>query len=151
MCCWAWPLVFLLHTGKWFERSFENAYVIFDFRHPMFPATDPAVQCPKHWASNLFMFNSIVGNMCMPWVSVYLFLFTFLVHFRPGTLAANSFSIYLHPCSWLECTKTNEFALCYPSSLFYSLLWPTRGLCTCTISRQLRWVSIFGTLLFRVN
>jgi peptidoglycan/LPS O-acetylase OafA/YrhL len=34
--------------------------------HPMFPATDPAIQCPKHWWKNALMINSLVGTLCMP-------------------------------------------------------------------------------------
>ncbi|KAI6171575.1 Nose resistant to fluoxetine protein 6 [Aphelenchoides bicaudatus] len=35
--------------------------------HPMWPPTDPAVQCPTHWPTNILLMNSLVGNMCMPW------------------------------------------------------------------------------------
>jgi peptidoglycan/LPS O-acetylase OafA/YrhL len=35
--------------------------------HPMWPPTDPAVQCPKHWLENVFFVNSLTDNRCMPW------------------------------------------------------------------------------------
>lgn len=35
--------------------------------HPMWPPTDPAVQCPKHWWENVFFVNSLTDNRCMPW------------------------------------------------------------------------------------
>ncbi|CAB3404300.1 unnamed protein product [Caenorhabditis bovis] len=35
--------------------------------HPMWPPTDPAVQCPKYWWQNIFFVNSILNNQCMPW------------------------------------------------------------------------------------
>uniref|UniRef100_A0AC34EZC4 Acyltransferase 3 domain-containing protein n=1 Tax=Panagrolaimus sp. ES5 TaxID=591445 RepID=A0AC34EZC4_9BILA len=35
--------------------------------HGMWPPTDPAVQCPKHWWENLFFINSLMENRCMPW------------------------------------------------------------------------------------
>ncbi|KAL7073057.1 hypothetical protein ACQ4LE_008160 [Meloidogyne hapla] len=35
--------------------------------HPMWPPTDPAVQCPKHWIENVLFINSLTDNRCMPW------------------------------------------------------------------------------------
>lgn len=35
--------------------------------HPMWPPTDPAVQCPKHWWKNVLFINSLTENRCMPW------------------------------------------------------------------------------------
>uniref|UniRef100_A0A0N5AHJ5 Acyl_transf_3 domain-containing protein n=1 Tax=Syphacia muris TaxID=451379 RepID=A0A0N5AHJ5_9BILA len=35
--------------------------------HPMWPPTDPAVQCPKYWWQNILFVNSILDNRCMPW------------------------------------------------------------------------------------
>ncbi|WKX96420.1 hypothetical protein Q1695_012677 [Nippostrongylus brasiliensis] len=35
--------------------------------HPMWPPTDPAIQCPKHWYENVFFINSLFNNRCMPW------------------------------------------------------------------------------------
>ena len=35
--------------------------------HPMWPPTDPAVQCPKHWWENILFVNSLLDNRCMPW------------------------------------------------------------------------------------
>ncbi|VDD89281.1 unnamed protein product [Enterobius vermicularis] len=35
--------------------------------HPMWPPTDPAVQCPKYWWQNILFINSILDNRCMPW------------------------------------------------------------------------------------
>uniref|UniRef100_A0A183D8K9 Acyl_transf_3 domain-containing protein n=1 Tax=Gongylonema pulchrum TaxID=637853 RepID=A0A183D8K9_9BILA len=35
--------------------------------HPMWPPTDPAVQCPKHWWENVLFVNSLLENRCMPW------------------------------------------------------------------------------------
>ncbi|VDM77263.1 unnamed protein product, partial [Strongylus vulgaris] len=35
--------------------------------HPMWPPTDPAIQCPKHWFENVFFINSLFNNRCMPW------------------------------------------------------------------------------------
>ncbi|KAI1727860.1 acyltransferase family domain-containing protein [Ditylenchus destructor] len=35
--------------------------------HPMWPPTDPAVQCPKHWWENVLFINSLTDNRCMPW------------------------------------------------------------------------------------
>ncbi|VDM99374.1 unnamed protein product, partial [Thelazia callipaeda] len=35
--------------------------------HPMWPPTDPAVQCPKHWWENVLFVNSLFENRCMPW------------------------------------------------------------------------------------
>ncbi|CAD5213208.1 unnamed protein product [Bursaphelenchus okinawaensis] len=35
--------------------------------HPMWPPTDPAVQCPKHWIENILFINSLTDNRCMPW------------------------------------------------------------------------------------
>ncbi|VDM53938.1 unnamed protein product [Angiostrongylus costaricensis] len=35
--------------------------------HPMWPPTDPAVQCPKHWYKNVFFINSLFDNRCLPW------------------------------------------------------------------------------------
>ncbi|KAI6198377.1 Nose resistant to fluoxetine protein 6 [Aphelenchoides fujianensis] len=35
--------------------------------HPMWPPTDPAVQCPKHWVENVLFINSLTDNRCMPW------------------------------------------------------------------------------------
>ncbi|TMS34744.1 hypothetical protein L596_002274 [Steinernema carpocapsae] len=35
--------------------------------HPMWPPTDPAVQCPVHWWENVFFINSLTENRCMPW------------------------------------------------------------------------------------
>jgi len=33
----------------------------------MWPPTDPAVQCPKHWLENVLFINSLTDNRCMPW------------------------------------------------------------------------------------
>ncbi|CAD6196949.1 unnamed protein product [Caenorhabditis auriculariae] len=35
--------------------------------HPMWPPTDPAVQCPKYWYENVLFINSLSNNRCMPW------------------------------------------------------------------------------------
>ncbi|KAL3097359.1 hypothetical protein niasHS_003807 [Heterodera schachtii] len=35
--------------------------------HPMWPPTDPAVQCPKHWLENVLFINSLTDNRCLPW------------------------------------------------------------------------------------
>uniref|UniRef100_A0A9J2P0Z0 Acyltransferase 3 domain-containing protein n=2 Tax=Ascaris TaxID=6251 RepID=A0A9J2P0Z0_ASCLU len=35
--------------------------------HPMWPPTDPAVQCPKYWWQNVLFVNSLFSNRCMPW------------------------------------------------------------------------------------
>ncbi|VDK50888.1 unnamed protein product [Anisakis simplex] len=35
--------------------------------HPMWPPTDPAVQCPVYWWQNVLFINSILDNRCMPW------------------------------------------------------------------------------------
>ncbi|GMR34506.1 hypothetical protein PMAYCL1PPCAC_04701, partial [Pristionchus mayeri] len=35
--------------------------------HPMWPPTDPGVQCPIHWWENVFFLNSLFDNRCMPW------------------------------------------------------------------------------------
>ncbi|GMT14351.1 hypothetical protein PFISCL1PPCAC_5648, partial [Pristionchus fissidentatus] len=35
--------------------------------HPMWPPTDPGVQCPIHWWENVFFLNSLFENRCMPW------------------------------------------------------------------------------------
>ncbi|KAF1765663.1 hypothetical protein GCK72_005616 [Caenorhabditis remanei] len=35
--------------------------------HPMWPPTDPAIQCPKYWWQNVLFVNSIMDNQCMPW------------------------------------------------------------------------------------
>uniref|UniRef100_A0A915DY07 Acyltransferase 3 domain-containing protein n=1 Tax=Ditylenchus dipsaci TaxID=166011 RepID=A0A915DY07_9BILA len=35
--------------------------------HPMWPPTDPAIQCPKHWWENVLFINSLTDNRCMPW------------------------------------------------------------------------------------
>uniref|UniRef100_A0A914E2C1 Acyltransferase 3 domain-containing protein n=1 Tax=Acrobeloides nanus TaxID=290746 RepID=A0A914E2C1_9BILA len=35
--------------------------------HPMWPPTDPAVQCPSHWWENILFINSLLDNRCMPW------------------------------------------------------------------------------------
>lgn len=35
--------------------------------HPMWPPTDPAIQCPKHWIENVLFINSVLNNRCMPW------------------------------------------------------------------------------------
>ncbi|KAI6213891.1 Acyltransferase 3 domain-containing protein [Aphelenchoides besseyi] len=35
--------------------------------HPMWPPTDPAVQCPKHWMENVFFINSLTDNRCLSW------------------------------------------------------------------------------------
>lgn len=35
--------------------------------HPMWPPTDPAIQCPKYWWQNVLFVNSILDNQCMPW------------------------------------------------------------------------------------
>ncbi|CAI5442969.1 unnamed protein product [Caenorhabditis angaria] len=35
--------------------------------HPMWPPTDPAVQCPKYWWQNVLFVNSLLNNQCMPW------------------------------------------------------------------------------------
>ena len=35
--------------------------------HPMWPPTDPAVQCPKYWWQNVLFINSLFNNRCMPW------------------------------------------------------------------------------------
>lgn len=42
----------------------------------MWPPTDPAVQCPKHWWENVLFINSLTDNRCMPWTwFVYLFYY----------------------------------------------------------------------------
>ncbi|KAK6049890.1 hypothetical protein COOONC_12605 [Cooperia oncophora] len=35
--------------------------------HPMWPPTDPAIQCPKYWYENVFFINSLFNNRCLPW------------------------------------------------------------------------------------
>ncbi|CAJ0585636.1 unnamed protein product, partial [Mesorhabditis spiculigera] len=35
--------------------------------HPMWPPTDPAIQCPKYWWQNALFINSLTQNRCMPW------------------------------------------------------------------------------------
>ncbi|PAV87480.1 hypothetical protein WR25_18616 [Diploscapter pachys] len=35
--------------------------------HPMWPPTDPAIQCPIHWWENALFVNSLFNNRCMPW------------------------------------------------------------------------------------
>ncbi|CAJ0606680.1 unnamed protein product [Cylicocyclus nassatus] len=35
--------------------------------HPMWPPTDPAIQCPKHWFENVLFINSLLDSRCMPW------------------------------------------------------------------------------------
>uniref|UniRef100_A0A915PPK9 Acyltransferase 3 domain-containing protein n=1 Tax=Setaria digitata TaxID=48799 RepID=A0A915PPK9_9BILA len=35
--------------------------------HPMWPPTDPALQCPIYWWQNVLFMNSLFENRCMPW------------------------------------------------------------------------------------
>ncbi|KAK6048709.1 hypothetical protein COOONC_13787 [Cooperia oncophora] len=39
--------------------------------HPMWPPTDPAIQCPKYWYENVFFINSLFNNRCLPWTWYY--------------------------------------------------------------------------------
>ncbi|VDL76363.1 unnamed protein product [Nippostrongylus brasiliensis] len=48
--------------------------------HPMWPPTDPAIQCPKHWYENVFFINSLFNNRCMPWTWYIGTEFLFFVH-----------------------------------------------------------------------
>lgn len=48
--------------------------------HPMWPPTDPAVQCPIHWWQNALFINSLTDNRCMPWTWLVLMQFLFKFH-----------------------------------------------------------------------
>ncbi|CAI4232982.1 unnamed protein product [Auanema sp. JU1783] len=75
--------------------------------HPMWPPTDPGVQCPKHWYENVLFINSLFNNRCMPWTwyigTEFIFyivspVFLLLLRQRPnvgwfvcvGTIAASA-------------------------------------------------------------
>ncbi|VDK69671.1 unnamed protein product [Litomosoides sigmodontis] len=61
-----------LTAFTWFKKIHKNLSDVgmrasIQHFHPMWPPTDPAVQCPKHWWENVLFVNSLFENRCMPW------------------------------------------------------------------------------------